>query len=114
MYKDYSNSKTTEKELKNKVFEFVLSHTNEFNWMFETTFNYDIENFIKEINRNLLSKIKRMKVIESQKWKLPEKDILDNIETAFKSAECLDIIKNEILTFRMVESDTIIKILVKN
>lgn len=35
--------------------------------MFETTFNYDIENFIKELNRNLLSKTKRMKVIEEQK-----------------------------------------------
>lgn len=86
LYKNYSNNKTTEKELKNKIFEFVLSHTDEFNWMFETTFNYDIENFIKELNRNLLSKTKRMKVIEEQKWELPEKDILDNIETALKSA----------------------------
>ncbi|MDD3120616.1 MAG: DNA adenine methylase [Candidatus Gracilibacteria bacterium] len=86
LYKNYSNNKTNEKELKNKIFEFVLSHTDEFNGMFETTFNYDIENFIKELNRNLLSKIKRMKVIESQKGKLPEKDILDNIETALKSA----------------------------
>jgi len=86
LYKNYSDNKIDEKELKNKIFEFILAHTDEFNWMFEITFNYDIDNFIKEINRNLLSKIKRMKVIESQKWKLPEKDILDNIETALKSA----------------------------
>jgi DNA adenine methylase len=30
--------------------------------------------------------MKRMKFIEKEKWKLPDKDILDNIETAFKSA----------------------------
>jgi hypothetical protein len=35
--------------------------------MFETTFNHDIENFIKEIKRNLLGKIKRMKAIEDKK-----------------------------------------------
>lgn len=86
LYKNYSKNIINEKELKNKIFEFVLSHTDEFNWMFETTFNYDIENFIKELNRNLLSKTKRMKKIESLKWQLPEKDILDNIETALKSA----------------------------
>jgi hypothetical protein len=35
--------------------------------MFVTTFNHNIDNFIKEINRNLLGKIKRMKVIENEK-----------------------------------------------
>ena len=86
LYKDYSNDKIEEKKLKNKIYEFILAHTDEFNWMFEITFNHDIENFIKELNRNLLGKIKRMKIIESEKGKLPEKDILDNIETALKSA----------------------------
>jgi len=86
LYKNYSSNKITENQLKNKITEFELKHKDDFNGMFETTFNYDIENFIKEINRNLLSKIKRMKKIEEQRWKLPEKDILDNIETALKSA----------------------------
>jgi hypothetical protein len=35
--------------------------------MFETTFNHNIENFIKELNKNLFNKIKRMKVIENEK-----------------------------------------------
>lgn len=86
LYKDFSNNKIKENELKDKIFEFILSHTKEFNWMFETTFNHNIENFIKELNKNLFNKIKRMEVIENEKWKLPEKDILDNIETALKSA----------------------------
>lgn len=86
LYKDFAKNTIKESELKDKIFEFILSHTKEFNWMFETTFNHNIENFIKELNKNLLNKIKRMKVIENEKWKLPEKDILDNIETALKSA----------------------------
>jgi len=86
LYKDFAENNIKENELKDKIFEFILSHTKEFNWMFETTFNHNIENFIKELNKNLFNKIKRMKVIENEKWKLPEKDILDNIETALKSA----------------------------
>ena len=87
LYKDFSNDKITEKELKeDKIYEFILKYTNEFNWMFETKFNHNIENFIKELNKNLFNKIKRMRKIESEKWKLPDNDILDNIETAFKSA----------------------------
>lgn len=86
LYKNFSENSIKENELKDKIFEFILSHTKEFNWMFETTFNHNIENFIKELNKNLFNKIKRMKVIENEKWKLPEKDILDNIETALKSA----------------------------
>ena len=51
-----------------------------------TIFNFNIENFIKEIKVNLIRKIKRMKELEILKSKLPDTDILDNIETAFKSA----------------------------
>jgi len=85
LYNRYSNNLINENKLKDKICEFILRHTEEFNWMFETTFNCNIENFIKELNRNLFSKIKRMKIIEIQKWILPEKDIIENIETAFKS-----------------------------
>lgn len=86
LYKKYSNNQIEENELKDIICEFILKHTLEFNWMFEITFNHEIENFIRELNRNLFWKMKRMKIIEFQKWKLPEKDILDNIETALKSA----------------------------
>jgi DNA adenine methylase len=54
--------------------------------MFSTLFNFNIENFIKEIKVNLIRKIKRMKELEQLKSKLPDNDILDNIETALKSA----------------------------
>lgn len=85
-YKEYSTDKIDEKQLKNISFEFVLSHSKEFNKMFSNIFNFNIENFIKEIKINLIRKIKRMKELEKKKNILPDNDILDNIETALKSA----------------------------
>jgi len=35
--------------------------------MFETRFNHNIENFIKELNKNLFNKIRRMRKIENEK-----------------------------------------------
>jgi hypothetical protein len=35
--------------------------------MFETNFNQSIKNFISEIEKNLVRKTKRMKVLENQK-----------------------------------------------
>lgn len=85
-YKDYSDDKITKNELDDFIIEFILKHSNEFNGVLSTSFNINIDNFIKEIKKNLIRKTGRMKKIESEKGKLPDKDILDNIETAFKSA----------------------------
>ncbi len=46
----------------------------------------ELDNFINEIVKNLISKMNRMYKIENQKKKMNEKDTLDNIECAFKSA----------------------------
>jgi DNA adenine methylase len=86
IYKKYSQDLIDENKLKNILFEFILSHTEQFNGMFSAIFNFNIENFIKEIKINLIRKIKRMKEIEIQKGKLSDNDIFDNIETALKSA----------------------------
>ena len=85
-YKKYSNDKIDDNKLKDILFEFILTHSDQFNGMFSTIFNFNIENFIKEIKINLIRKIKRMQELEKLKNVLPEKDILDNIETALKSA----------------------------
>jgi len=86
IYKKYSTDLIDENKLKNILFEFILSHAEQFNGMFSAIFNFNIENFIKEIKINLIRKIKRMKELERLKSKLPDNDILDNIETALKSA----------------------------
>jgi len=86
LYKKYSENIITESVLTNNLFEFILKHSEEFNGMFSIIFSFNIEYFIKEINKNLIRKIKRMKEIEIKKHKLPDNDIIDNIETALKSA----------------------------
>ena len=85
-YKSFSENEITETKLKDILFEFILKNAEQFNGMFSTIFNFNIENFIKEIKVNLIRKIKRMKELEELKSKLPDNDILDNIETALKSA----------------------------
>ncbi len=85
-YKNYSTDKIDDNKLKDILFEFILTHSEQFNGMFSSIFNFNIENFIKEIKINLIRKIKRMKELEKQKALLPDNDITDNIETALKSA----------------------------
>jgi DNA adenine methylase len=54
--------------------------------MFSENFNFDTSNFLTELQANLFRKITRMKQIEQRKNQLSENDILDNMETALKSA----------------------------
>jgi len=85
-YLNFSYDETDEIFIKNWILEFVFKQSKEFNGMLETSFNINLDNFIKELRKNLLNKIKRMKKIELKKGKLPQNDILDNIESALKSA----------------------------
>jgi len=84
-YKDYSEDKLTKVEFDDFITEFILKHSEEFNGILSTNFNININNFIREIEKNLLSKTSRMKQLQNEKGKLCDKDILDNIECAFKS-----------------------------
>lgn len=72
--------------IKDKVTEFVLQHHEEFSGILTTSFNLDIDNFIYEVIRNISNKIWRMRKLEAKKGKLSPKDVLDNIESALKSA----------------------------
>ena len=85
-YEAYSTGVSSAAEMKNTLFEFVENHVQEFRAMFTAFFNKDVENFIQELQRNLVSKTRRMKDLEGKKWKLPPCDILANIECALKSA----------------------------
>lgn len=86
IYKKYSTNKIDYDKLKDILFEFILIHSEQFKGMFLGIFDFNSENFIKEIKENLIRKIKRMKEIEKEKNILPDNNILDNIETALKSA----------------------------
>lgn len=93
IYKEYclelnlnKNLKMIKMQFNDKIYAFVIKHSNEFNGILSSEFNIEIENFINEIVKNLISKMNRMYKIEKQRGKMCEKDILDNIECAFKSA----------------------------
>ena len=86
MYKAYSADGYSVSKMREKIVEFVQCHTEEFNGMFAELFDGSGENFIREIKRNLVSKTTRMKQLENKKGKLPDGDVVANIESALKSA----------------------------
>lgn len=86
MYKAYSMDELDSGKMREILFAFVLSHTEDFNDMFVRHIEKNSENFLREIKRNLVSKTTRMKQLENKKGKLPDSDIVANIESALKSA----------------------------
>jgi DNA adenine methylase len=85
-YKDFSSNKISDEKMKKKLIAFIFNNSEQFNGMFSENFNFDTSNFLIELETNLFRKIKRMKEIEGKKEKLSDSDILNNIETALKSA----------------------------
>lgn len=86
MYKLYSTGEYTDEEMQEELFKFLELHIIEFEAIFKAFYYEHSENFIRELRKNLLSKTKRMKTLEGKKWKLPDYDIIANIECALKSA----------------------------
>jgi DNA adenine methylase len=73
-------------QIKDWVTEFVIQHVENFNSILRTSFNLDLENFIHEVIRNLTNKLGRMREIERVKGQLSPVDVLNNVESALKSA----------------------------
>ena len=90
LYKNYCNEIVEDNNLKikynDKICEFVISHSEEFNGVLTNHFNIRIDNFIHEIQKNLLSKIRRMCKISKNKGNLTDNNILENMEASLKSA----------------------------
>ena len=93
MYREYCKELKNSDDIRNikikfndKIYSFVIKHADEFNGILSAEFNIEIDNFINEIVKNLISKMNRMYKIENQRKKMNMNDTLDNIESAFKSA----------------------------
>ncbi len=86
IYQAYSEDTIDEENIRIWINAFLDLNAMEFENMFNTYFQKDLNNYRKELDKNLFSKIKRMKKIENEKGKLPTNDIVDNIESALKSA----------------------------
>ena len=88
--KEYSNimkeNMNNSKRIKDSIEGFIKNYTYELIEIVPKTIDIAKENFIKEISRNLYSKITRMYKIELKKGELSKKDEIDNLECALKSA----------------------------
>jgi DNA adenine methylase len=85
-YKNFSSDRINDEKVKKILLAFIFNNAEQFNGMFSENFNFDTYNFLAELEKNLFRKIKRMKQIERRKERLPDGDILSNVETALKSA----------------------------
>lgn len=85
VYREFSNDLNDIQELDDWVMSFFILHANELNGMLNRKLNTNIGNFLHELNKNVLSKLKRMKDIEKKRGVLPDGDIIDNFEAAVKS-----------------------------
>ena len=86
LLKIYNNVKQNDNCTNELVEKFVEKHSKELNKLLEEDFDINLYNFIKEIKKNLISKLNRMKKIESERNEMNISDVMSNIECAFKSA----------------------------
>lgn len=86
IYDKYREDKISELTLVDTIFEYLFDNARKFNGMLSVDFNFAIDNFIHEIKKNLVSKLSRMKKLESEKGNLSTLDRISNFECAFKSA----------------------------
>ncbi len=86
LLKIYNNVKQNDNCTNELVEKFVEKHSKELNKLLEEDFDINLYNFIKEIKKNLISKLNRMKKIELERNEMNISDIMSNIECAFKSA----------------------------
>ena len=86
IFYDFYNDILDEKELNNKLFQFVLHNVEEFNGLLTTDFNVAIEDFINILKKTLLRRYKRMKELSKKSGILEETDLKDNIEASLKAS----------------------------
>lgn len=85
IYREFSADRLTEQALNDWVVAFFIRHALELNGMINNKLNTNINNFLHELNKNVLSKLKRMKKIELERGALPDNDVIDNYEASIKS-----------------------------
>lgn len=83
LYSIYKNNNARLEEL---VDNYMNKHSSELNKLLKEDLDINLYNLIFEIKKNLLSKINRMYKIEQQRGEMCFSDVIDNFETAFKSA----------------------------
>lgn len=86
IYLSYRNGELSQNSLKDTIAAFVFEKALAIKDILDFQFADFYDVFMKELNVNLLRKMTRMLVLEKKKHLLPAADLLDNLETAVKSA----------------------------
>lgn len=84
-YYNYKNGINNLVQLRDAINNFIFNHHNDFNGMLNDDFNIQIDDFYLEIVNALIRKIKRTSHLEGNA-DFGRNNVLENIETAFKSA----------------------------
>lgn len=84
-YYNYKNGINNLVQLRDAINNFIFNHHNDFNGMLNDDFNIQIDDFYLEIVNALIRKIKRTRHLEGN-TDFGRNNVLENIETAFKSA----------------------------
>lgn len=82
----YSQYKENNELLEKLINNFMKKHSKELDRLLRDEVDINLYNLNIEFIKNLKSKISRMYKIENQKGEMSSSDIMNNIETAFKSA----------------------------
>ena len=86
IYYNYKNRNIDNQQLKDVISEFVYGNADEFNGLLRHNFNIAIDNFVIELKKSFKNKIIRMYKLETEKGNLSQKDVILNLEGAFKNA----------------------------
>ncbi len=85
IYRNYKNTNNRQ-PLRDNITTFVLHNNQHFNGMLNLDFNVRIEEFNIQLRRALERKIMRIVELEHRNGDFGDTNVLENIETAFKSA----------------------------
>lgn len=86
LYVLYISYKNNLNDLEKLVENYLNKHKKELEELLKEELDINLYNLFIEFKKNLLSKISRMYKIEVQRGEMERNDIINNLETAFKSA----------------------------
>lgn len=85
-YRQYRRGELSDSGLGSWLLAHVESHWGELSAVLPASFMWQRDVYRRELEKNLVRKLSRMKRIERERHEMPDEDIQDNVETAFKSA----------------------------
>jgi DNA adenine methylase len=84
LYCNFREKRLTESVLAEEFQEVIESWKSQLNGLFGDTEVYDVSRFLNQVQKSMVSKVRKMRRLESRRGELTEQDVLANIEGALK------------------------------